>query len=209
VGAVLIRLSQGFTLIEVLIVVAIIIVLAAMLMPVFEVATKRAEATSCLMNVRHIGMAAALYTEDNDDRLLPACASGAPPGYLGIGWGLTVQPYLRNEAILVCPSDPKPTVAVATYGLKHSYGINFELTFVGGYNNSVLCLGDINNETQTIMFFDISSRLRRLGISYPHDGTAPVATRHRDGANFVFVDGHAKWFRVEQTTTPQNLWSPQ
>lgn len=207
-GAVLVRLSQGFTLIEVLIVVAIIIVLAAMLMPVFEVATKRAEATSCLMNVRHIGMAAALYTEDNDDRLLPARVCGAPPGYTGIGWGLTVQPYLRNEAILVCPSDPNPTVAAGIYGLKRSYGINYELTLVGGYNNSSLKLGDISKETQTIMFFDIRSPLRRLGISYPYDGTAALGARHREGANFVFVDGHAKWYRAEQTTTPQNLWSP-
>ena len=203
------RLSQGFTLIEVLIVVAIIIILAAMLMPVFEAATKRAEATSCLMNVRHIGIAAKLYTNDNDERLLPACVSGAPPGYTGIGWGLTIQPYLRNEAILICTSDPNPTVAGNIYGLKRSYGINYELTLVGGYSNSVLCLGDIHNESQTILFFDIRSSLRRLGISCPSNGTADVAARHREGANFVFMDGHAKWFRPEQTVTPQNLWSPQ
>ncbi len=203
------RLSQGFTLVEVLIVVAIIIILAAMLMPVFEIATKRAEATTCLMNVRNIGMAAALYAEDNDDRLLPARVSGGPPGYIGIGWGMIIQPYLRNEAILVCVSDPNPTIAAGTYGLKCSYGINYELTLVGGYNNSSLCLSDINSETQTIMFFDVVSHLRRLGTSYPYDGTAAVATRHREGANFVFVDGHAKWFKPAQTVTPKNLWSPQ
>jgi len=202
------RLAQGFTLIEVLIVVAIIIMLAAMLMPVFEVATKRAEATSCLTNVRSISIAAALYAEDNDDILLPARVSGGPVGYSGIGWGLTIQPYLRNEAVLVCTSDTNPTVATGTYGVKRSYGINYELTLVGGYNNSALELGDIKDETRTIMFFDIRSDLRRLGLFYPYDGTAAVAARHREGANFAFVDGHAKWFRLEQTSTPENFWSP-
>jgi len=205
----LLRLASGFTLVEILVVIAIIIVLAAILLPVYEVATKRAESASCLSNMRNIGIAARIYADDNDEGIIPARVPGAPPGYFGIGWGLLLQPYMRSEAILVCTSDPDPTIAADTYGAKRSYGINYEVTMVGGYNNSSLCLADISDPTQVILFFEIASNLRRLGMSYKDDGLSAVAPRHREGSNYTFVDAHAKWLRTEQTISPNNLWSPQ
>ncbi len=205
----MLRPARGFTLVEMLVVVAIIIVLAAILLPVYEVAAKRAESASCLSNMRNLGVAARIYADDNDEGIIPARVSGGPAGYYGIGWGLLLQPYLRNEAVLICMSDPEPTVAAGTYGAKRSYGINYEVAMVGGYNNSALCLADIGDATEVILFFEIASSLRRLGTSYQDSGLSAVAARHRDGSNYTFVDGHAKWLRSEQTVSPKNLWSPE
>ncbi|HWD38656.1 MAG TPA: prepilin-type N-terminal cleavage/methylation domain-containing protein, partial [Fimbriimonas sp.] len=64
---------SGFTLIELLVVIAIIAILAAILFPVFAQAKKAAKKTSDLSNTKQLGLAALMYSNDNDDM---ACANG-------------------------------------------------------------------------------------------------------------------------------------
>jgi prepilin-type N-terminal cleavage/methylation domain-containing protein len=66
------RAKPGFTLIELLVVIAIIAILAAILFPVFAQAREKARAISCISNVKQIGLAALMYTEDYDEVLVPA-----------------------------------------------------------------------------------------------------------------------------------------
>src|SRR5947208_716719 len=58
--------SAAFSLIELLVVVAILAVLAAILLPVFAQARAMARTTACLSNQRQLGVAMRLYVEDND-----------------------------------------------------------------------------------------------------------------------------------------------
>ncbi len=64
--------ARGFTLIELLVVVSIIAILAAILFPVFASARQRAQQTSCASNLKQLGMAWMMYTQDYDDRACPS-----------------------------------------------------------------------------------------------------------------------------------------
>src|SRR3712207_1306350 len=61
------RQGRGFTLIELLVVVAIIAILAAILFPVFAKAREKARQTSCISNLKQIGPAVLMYSQDWDD----------------------------------------------------------------------------------------------------------------------------------------------
>ncbi|MBI4027062.1 MAG: type II secretion system protein [Verrucomicrobia bacterium] len=77
--------SRGFSLIELLVVVAIISILAALLLPSLRLAKEKARQAKCISNMRQIGAALMLYGQDNDG-LLPAYNPGAGEQYMFYIW---------------------------------------------------------------------------------------------------------------------------
>lgn len=79
------RKRSGFTLIELMIVIAIIAILAAILVPNFVRARGQGHLTACKSNLKNIGTACEMYSTDNSGRYptaLSALTSGAMGGYL-------------------------------------------------------------------------------------------------------------------------------
>ncbi len=110
-----VRASKGFTLIELLVVIAIICILAAILFPVFATAREKARATTCLSNLKQLGLACMQYTQDYDE-VLPMARYGnasastgrvinpAATNFLYL-WMDAIYPYVKVTAAFSCPDD--------------------------------------------------------------------------------------------------------
>lgn len=109
---------RAFTLVELLIVVGILALLAAILFPVFARTRHRSLKATCLANMKQVGLAFGQYLSDYDGQY-PTCdndkakITGMPPdpetpdenGPPERDWHIVLQPYVKNFEVLRCPSD--------------------------------------------------------------------------------------------------------
>jgi prepilin-type N-terminal cleavage/methylation domain-containing protein/prepilin-type processing-associated H-X9-DG protein len=107
---------KGFTLIELLVVVAIIGILAAILFPVFARARENARRSSCMSNMKQMGLGLMMYSQDYDERMPLASyqypvvgAYHYPNGRLatakGRGWYSMIFDYMKDWHVFNCPSE--------------------------------------------------------------------------------------------------------
>jgi prepilin-type N-terminal cleavage/methylation domain-containing protein len=217
--------SQGFTLIELLVVIAIIAILASILFPVFARARENARRTSCLNNLKQIGLGIMQYTQDYDEKYpiglnygprmwqqggYPLAEAGLPgakftssDGVTGgkwITWMDVIYPYVKSVQIFTCPS------ATLSPDVAPSYGYNRLISMVspssGSPAVSPISQAQVNFPAETIMVLDYNSQyaLYANGADYltfflPVAARWPATWPHLEGGNNVFTDGHAKWIK--------------
>lgn len=99
------RARPAFTLVELLVVIAVIGILSSLLLPVLSRGKSSAQSVACVSNLRQIGMALTLYVQDNRDRL-PVCAGYLPSQQSNLPpITLTLFPSQKTNLLFRCPSD--------------------------------------------------------------------------------------------------------
>ena len=134
--------SHAFTLIELIVVLAIIAILMSMVYPVYTGISERAKATKDLSNLRQIGLATQTYLNDTDG-ILPG--SSIPP----VTWMSQLSPkYFSGWRGFQSPFDKRPSSEVGGASSPISYGVNANI-YPGG---AAIAASKITKPTAFILF---------------------------------------------------------
>lgn len=213
--------KNGFTLIELLVVIAIISILASILFPVFARARENARRTSCLSNLKQMGLGTMMYVQDYDEHypwtIIYYSASSTAI------WRTLLQPYVKSTQVFVCPSSSAPS-AVGSQG---HYGANTSLMALQSGFGTTPFTG--NTTLSTVVSPATTYALMDFGMYYAQPPRAVTAVaaweylpgmgdvgsncnaipttswagapadcrsgRHFGGVNIAFADGHTKWLK--------------
>jgi prepilin-type processing-associated H-X9-DG protein len=220
------KYAMSFTLLELLIVIAIIMLLASILMPALSKAQGMARRTLCSGNLKQINTAYLSYAFDNNDITISAIYGGSclrwessliECGYLpnnyypqplnGYGYHMT--------KIMLCPGLQNPITLAGAIGKRSDYGLNY-----------VTC-----QRWDSVIWNYTSSRLKKISpravvfgdrydfpkadqpafgapsLIYVYGTVYPLGMHHGGGSNLSFIDGHIGWIKKGAELTRPELWT--
>ncbi|MDR1283401.1 MAG: prepilin-type N-terminal cleavage/methylation domain-containing protein [Opitutaceae bacterium] len=186
--------NRAFTLVELLTVIAIISILAAIIIPVTGRVREQARTTRCLAQMRQVGSAFLMYVNDNRGNLPVQSTYEATWNAEG-SWTFALFPYVDNRALFTCPENQTKQVddRVPVNPLYNPYASARLTSPVGTPIN----VSRSQKPTRDVIM--IEEWYATLGKShtasaeanpataphlYPHDGKTKRST--------LFLDGHVK-----------------
>jgi len=206
---------RAFTLIELLTVIAIIGILAALVMPALGAVRTQAKQAQCSSNLRQIGLALAAYA-DAHRGAFPETSHGAVSNIEEISWIHTLRPYLGNvDEVRLCPLDPRREerlrLRLSSYVLNDYLDAKTYLDPFGRATGRVPRLGTLREPARTPAVF-VGADTLALDLSADHiharewvnnwsqvtSDIAPdrfrsgnSASNHSEGrAPYLYADGH-------------------
>jgi len=194
---------------ELLVVIALIAILAAILIPVLHSAQAAGQRTACASNLRQIGAGIASFCGDNDGAFPESAHTDEARS-----WVYTLAPYLGNvDAIRICPADPRAEARRQTTSTSYVLNEFIAVPKRGPFTRNVEAFTNIRLlpiPSQTLLVFIGSDRMD-LGISNDHthsrnwkswsqvlDDIQPDRHRAssangdhtRGSGNYLYADGH-------------------
>jgi prepilin-type N-terminal cleavage/methylation domain-containing protein/prepilin-type processing-associated H-X9-DG protein len=225
---------NAFTLVELLAVIAIVGILAAIVIPTISKVRASAHTANCLGNLRQLGVAGLLYAKDNRGKLFPYRGDNQDNG-----WNWLLMPYAgathsygvkTNLPVFICPSSELKVEAPSWYP-RFTYAINNTLT-ARNATSAEPRLEAVPNPAQVLFFGDSGqnpnwSGSAAIAYRWPHtlpgnpDGILSPATdpdidsngnngyfryRHNGASQAVFLDGSTRSFKPAELRN-RNYWS--
>ncbi len=175
------RGRSGFTLIELLVVIAIIAILAAILFPVFARARENARRSSCMSNLKQIGLGILQYSQDFDEKMPRAWYNSTDPnggGFPGdYKWMDAIFPYVKSEQLFVCPSAAgdqylyrqRDNTKFGSYNMNSTYF--GEAVDLKGPANAGMNIANIQSVATTILSTDGNSGFQ---LAWENKASAPT-----------------------------------
>jgi len=221
---------DGFTLVEFLVVIAIIAILAGLLLPVLNRVKASARRTTCLNNLRQINLGVRLYSDESDDKTPHPEVAGTNKALSVIGFKKLIRSYVGLNG----PSSPKATLFACPADMFHYKVSNNQLvvrteplhnqTFVDyssyGFNGGNLntdynrlgidvsqlgisgrTISSIRNPVRTVLVAELSA-FDPFSWHLPKRPLSAENSQFRDSMNMVsFVDGHVSYIKMFWTDT--------
>ena len=220
---------EAFTLVELLVVIGMISLLAALILPSLATARHTAHRIRCVSNLRQLGLASTMYWNDHEGRTFRYRGASTNGGdVFWFGWlerwtpsnegqrafdvrQSALHPYLQGRGVESCPalrreSGFKWKAAGATYGFGYNRHLSTPL------HEPPLAMGEVRHPEETVFLSDAAQV-----NTFQHPATpdhplleefyyvsadeATVHFRHRLRANALFSDGH-----VDGTSAEEGSW---
>lgn len=222
------RGARGFTLVELLVVILLLVALGGITAVSIRGALRRADAVQCAGKMKSLGVATLLYTQEQDGQLPRSFHSAG--AHRQAGWARSLAPYLGASEEQIenqwpalfddwfrSPVDATSDVRIYSYGLN----VHFELDPDGddyiGSPATWRRLHQSPNPAATIWMAQPKPVLYGDHLMC-HQWSGLQAAKnalnhsvHGGKANYLFLDGHVEMLRVEETFDPVrkiNRWNP-
>lgn len=203
-------MGRRFTLIELLIVIAIIAILAGMLLPALNKARKKAREIECTSNMKNIGNSLMFYQGDNQDYIPVWIDSKVSDMWVG-NWVYRLASYIpQNVLFWICPDSPdiqaidrnqvnsRPTLRDKVIAINKAQNIAINGRFFGMNimkssiikRPSMLIYGGDGTANEPWYNPANSNDFRYASFYVYPDNPSSFYIRHSGGINFLFVDGH-------------------
>lgn len=181
----------GFSLIEILVTVAIIGILASLAFPLVSRVTEKGNTAKALSNLKQIGVATTLFANDNDSRL-PVVSTPAPENKI---WILQLWPYAYpNTTYPGLSANDGPDKLIGTIFYTPNVEKNTgRVVRSFGWNQNLRTPVNPNDPVKRVTSFDVASKFCIAAdvTSSSNLNERQINFRNAGKAAALFLDGHA------------------